>query len=105
MAIRAVIIVATAGLVLNAGCASKALRVGPHPAPAATVGESVEESGCGVLIFDLIPIGINDRTDRAHRHAVGSGSGLTDTQIKTSWYYLPLVGTILCTTLKGKVVR
>jgi len=81
------------------------VRVGSRPAPGATTGESVEESGCGLLVFDLIPIRVNDRTERAYRHAVGSGSGLTDTQMQTSWYYIPLVGNVVCTTIKGTVTR
>ena len=104
-AIRAVIIVAATVLVLNAGCSSNVVRVGPRPAPDATLGQNVEASGCGLLFLDLFPIGVNSRTERAYKNAVGTGSGLADTQIRNYWFYFPFLGNVLCTTIKGTVVR
>lgn len=94
-----------AALLLMVGCSSRAVHLAPNPA-GTTVGETVEGSACGVLVFDLIPAGVNTRTDRAYRNAIeGRGVALTDTEIQNSWYYIPFVGNLLCPTVRGKVQR
>lgn len=104
--IRAVLTVAAAGLMFTAGCASSAVLVGPRPVSAAPAGETVEGSGCGLLVFGLIPAGVNTRTERAYKNALGGrGTALSDTEIQYSWYWIPPVGQLVCTTLRGSIVR
>ena len=102
---RLTVVIVAVALMATAGCSSRATPVGPRPT-AATAGQNATGSGCGVLVFDLIPVMVNSRTARAYQNAIaGRGVALTDTEIQDSWYWIPLVGTALCTTLRGQVVQ
>jgi hypothetical protein len=93
---------------VTAGCSGPFVKVAPIPAAGATVGERVKGSSCGFLLFDLIPIGINERTknayDKALRSAGAGTQGLADTDVTTKWFYVYL-GSIYCTTVEGNAVR
>ncbi len=91
---------------LTVGCSSPRVPVGPQPPPAAALGEVVEHTSCGLLVFDLIPAAVNGRTERAYKHALENrGSMLADVELKYSWYYVPLLGDLVCTTVRGRVVQ
>ena len=86
-------------------CASGPVLVGPRPPAADPAPEVSRGSGCGLLLFGIIPIRVNSRTERAYRDALGGrGFGLADTEIQQSWYWIPEIGTVLCTSVAGRVV-
>ena len=88
-----------------AGCASGPAWVGPRPHQPYTAGEKVEGSGCGLLLFGIIPIMANSRTERAYDEAIGErAQSLTDTEVQQSWYTIPGAGLLLCTTVEGRLV-
>jgi len=63
-------------------------------------------SGCGLLLFGVFPIRVNSRLERAYRDALdGRGTSLADTEISESWYWIPEIGPILCTSVAGRIVR
>ena len=87
------------------GCASAPIKVSPQLPETYQLGETAKGSACGVLIFGLIPAGVNSRTRRAYEAAIdGRGSGLTDVKLSYSWWVIPAVGLLLCTDVEGKVV-
>ena len=89
-----------------AGCSSQFVNVAPQPPASYSVLGSTNGSACGLLLFDLIPIGINDRTERAYANAVGKAGATTliDTSITTSWYYA-LIGVVHCAEVQGTAIR
>jgi hypothetical protein len=89
-----------------AGCAGSMTSVAPLPPPAFTELGKTSGSACGFLLFDLFPIGVNDRTGRAYARAVDhvSASSLTDTTVEQTWQY-GVVGTLLCTEVSGTGVQ
>ena len=98
---------ATAALISCASaCSSHAQFLGPQPPPDYKAGEMVHGSACGLLLFGIIPIQVNTRTERAYEQAVGTHlAGLTDTQIRYSWYIIPCVGLYLCTDVEGRLIQ
>ena len=82
------------------------MRVGPRPPSAYSVVGPARGGACGVLLFGLIPINVNDRTRRAYEQAVANGNGtaLVDTEIRDRWYYL-YIGEMLCTDVQGTAIR
>jgi hypothetical protein len=101
---------AVLGLVLwlLAGCASEAVHVGPKP-PATYRSLGWSEGGaCGLLLFDVIPIGVNGRTQAAYDEALRRSAGgtmLVDTAVNERWYFIPYVGEILCSDVVGTAIR
>jgi hypothetical protein len=95
----------TAALVGWSACASGPVLVGPKPAAPVQPGEIGRGTGCGLLLFGVIPVRVNSRTERAYREALhGRGSSLADTEVTESWYILPEIGPILCTGVSGRIV-
>ena len=88
------------------GCSSGPVLVGPRPAGQEVVTQ-VEGSSCGLLLFGVLPIGVNERLQRAYDSAlIESGKReLVDTKIRDRWYVVPLLGVALCTDVEGVVVR
>ena len=68
---------------------------------------TAQGSGCGLLLFNLLPMGVNDRVDSAYREAqVALGDrDVSDARIKERWYGVPLFGTVLCTDVEETAVR
>lgn len=89
-----------------AGCSSGPVRIGPvSPSAYETVGPT-KGGACGVLLFSVIPIRVNDRVQRAYDEALaGKGTGLIDTELQHSWWYIPYVGPMYCTHISGTVIR
>jgi hypothetical protein len=46
-------------------CTSQLTNIAPAPPARYAVAREGKGGGCGVLLFGLIPIGVNDRTERA----------------------------------------
>jgi hypothetical protein len=89
-----------------AGCSSALTSIGPPPPVSYTVIGPSSGSACGFLLLDVIPISINDRTERAYDEAIrkASATALIDTSIVNSWYYA-LFGVIHCTDVAGTAIR
>jgi hypothetical protein len=88
------------------GCSGTLVRVAPRPPEDATVLGPTRGSGCGVLLFDVIPVGVNGRVERAYAEALRArgGTALVDTTVTDRWYTV-IVGTLHCTDVAGVAVR
>jgi hypothetical protein len=99
-------LVAAITVVTAVGCMSRPVRVGTPPPESQDVIGLRFASACGVLLFDLIPLGINDRVERAYDQAVRSSgaSALRNPTVQDNWYWIG-VGDMLCTDIEGDAVR
>lgn len=105
IAMKQVLIALAVTVVVSSGCASQAVLVGPRVSGPVQLGEERRGGACGFLLFAMLPLGVNSRTERAYANAVGSGGrGLVDTEIKYSWWLIP-GGVLLCNTVRGTVIR
>lgn len=89
-----------------AGCSGKFTKVGPErPVHYTPTGEA-HGSACGVLLFNLIPINLNDRTERAYQQAIktAGAEGLIDPTLVDRWYFI-YVGGLYCTDVQGTGYR
>jgi hypothetical protein len=97
-------------LVVNLGCSSAPLRV---PTPNSMVpnrdyeilGEG-EGEATGIMLFQFIPIGQNDRFELAYERAVKSKGGdrLIDPVITEKWFWAWILNGYT-TKVKGTVVK
>ena len=91
---------------LFTGCASQPLKI---PTITRTTYDSLGEAqgeATGIMLFDVIPIGQNERFVRAYESAVKSknGDALIDPVISENWFW----GYILngySTKIKGTVIK
>ena len=89
-----------------AGCTSTTARIGPRPPETYQMLGPTSGSACGLNLFGIIPIRVNDRTERAYAAAVKhGGTGLIDTKVQTQWWVIPLVGVKHCTVIQGTEIR
>jgi len=96
--------------IFTVGCASAPLRI-PTPDSAVPnqnyqiLGEG-EGSATGIMLFQFIPIGQNDRFEMAYDRAVKSRGGdrLINPVITESWFWAWLLNGYT-TTVKGTVVK
>jgi hypothetical protein len=92
--------------VLAAGCVSQPLKIQTRPnASYQELGEG-EGNYTGIMLFNVIPIGQNDRFVKAYEAAVQSkgGDALLNPEITERWFW----GYILngyTTTVKGTVIK
>lgn len=94
-------------LPLLAGCSSGPVKIGPQPTSTTRLLGVGHGSGCGLLLFNLVPLGVNGRVEKAHEEAqisVGKRD-VTDTKVRERWYLVPLVGTVLCTDVEETAVQ
>ena len=90
------------------GCAGKPIKVGHIDQQFSntkidfTRGRSIEASTSGFQLFLFIPIGINDRHERAYTllRAQAGHDYITDIKVQESWIYA-FIGTVYKTTLKA----
>ena len=94
-------------LALFGACSSGPVQVGRKPPANAMLLSTAQGSSCGLLLFNLLPMGVNGRADGAYREAqVALGDrDVSDAKIKQRWYGLPLFGTVLCTDVEETAVR
>jgi len=88
------------------GCAGPFVNVAPTPPAGAVITHQGHGEGCGVNLFGVIPILVNDRAERAYKEAVESAdaTGLTDTKITDRWAWI-YVGEKFCTIVQGNGYR
>ena len=89
------------------GCSSGPVTVAPRPPMNPTLLGSAKGSSCGMLLFNLVPMGVNDRLAEAHtaaQAALGTNE-VVDVRIRERWYVVPLVGTVLCTDVEQTAAR
>src|SRR5437867_2432375 len=105
--ILALLILISPGL----GCTSRPARVAPPPPPSHRVLGTVRGGACGMMLFDLIPIAVNQRVERAYARALAKARGATmliDTQLRDRWYTaggILIAGHIVCTDIIGTAIE
>lgn len=99
---RAMGALAGASALLAIGCSGPLTRIAPEPTGPTTLTREASGSACGVNLFALIPIKVNDRAARAYQQALerSGGTGLTDTRVVDRWYWI-YVGQMVCTDITG----
>ena len=89
-----------------AGCSSRMVNVAPlPPTEYSEIGPSSGEA-CGLLLFSMFPMSMNDRVERAYAQALQrvEGTSLTDTVLTDRWYFA-LLGPVVCTQVEGLALR
>lgn len=94
----ALVIVFATGL----GCTGPMTRIAPQPIGNIPTTSATTGSACGVNLFAIIPIGVNDRAERAYKQALerAHATGLTDTEVTDRWYWI-YIGQMVCTDISG----
>ncbi len=91
-----------------ASCVGQTAMVAPLPLQQGAVVDAgpTQASACGLLLFNVLPLGTNDRASRAYGYAVAAAKAvaLTDTSVQDRWYFA-LIGTVLCCDISGRAVR
>ena len=92
---------------LLAGCSSAAVKIAPRPPATPALLGVTHGSACGVLVFNVIPVGVNDRVEKAHQEAqLANGMrSVTDVKVTERWYLVPLFGTVLCTDIEETAIQ
>ena len=97
-----------AAILLTLGCSGTPVRIATLPVqPNEEVIGPVTGSSTGVMLFQFIPLGQNDRFGTAYQRALLSVSGATrivDVTIQEDWLWLWLLNTYNF-TLTGTAVR
>ncbi len=85
-----------------AGCSGPFVKIAPVPPPQFVTTGDAHGSACGMLLFNLIPIGYFERAERAYRQAVqrANAEGLLNTTITERWYFV-YVGGLYCADVAG----
>lgn len=89
-----------------AGCSSRVVNVAPLPPTEYSEIGSTRGEACGLLLFSLVPMSVNDRVERAYANALErvKGTSLTDTVLTDQWYFA-LLGPVVCTRVEGLALR
>jgi len=89
------------------GCSSGPVTVGPRPPMTPSLLGSASGSSCGLLLLNLIPMGVNGRvaSARAEAQAALGSEVVADVRIRERWYGVPFAGTVLCTDVEQTAVR
>jgi len=107
---KIILLLSLAIVILATGCGSKTLYVRTPPANFSTSCKSlgeVEGTGGGLLLWALVPLGVNGRFDRAYQEALDSvgATHLTDVKVVDHWYYIPFLGIALSARTEGKAIQ
>ena len=91
---------------LLAGCSGPMVNVSPFPPTGYSDLGAASGEACGMLLFSMIPIGVNDRVGRAYARALEKtdATSLTDTSITERWYS-GLLAIVVCTEVEGVAIR
>lgn len=92
---------------LLVGCSSTDVRLVASPPEKPIKLGPAQGTASGVLIFGVIPIGINSRTERAYEDALKSVPGstvLTDVTLDELWLYFGIV-LFQQVTITGEAVK
>lgn len=97
---------AVAFAVLLSGCSSVPLRIPSLENRAYEVLGEGEGSATGIMLFQFIPIGQNERFEDAYHRAVASrgGDALLDPVIEEQWFWAYILNGYT-TTVRGKVIK
>lgn len=92
-------------LVFAAGCSGPLVNIAPVPPASYTEGAPTSGDACGMLLFGVIPVSVNDRVERAYLYALekAHATSLTDSSLTEHWYFTPL-GPELCTKVEGTAI-
>jgi len=92
--------------IISCTSATQLLSVNPKPDTYRVLDQS-DCSGCGFLLFGVVPIAWGGMTQRAYHGAVEAkkGDDLINPAVKESWWWIPPVGYIRCTNVSGTVIR
>ena len=93
-------------MLLLSACSSVPLHIPSLENREYEVLGQAEGSATGIMLFQFIPIGQNDRFQNAYRTAVESrgGDALLDTVIEERWFWAYLLNGYI-TTVRGTVIR
>jgi hypothetical protein len=104
-------------ILLSNGCASGFVTVSPRvPDKYEKMGQA-KGSACGVMLLDIpficgnacavVPVGLNDRVERAYQRALDSvaGSKLLINVTMQEDHYWWVIGDASCVTITGEAVR
>ena len=85
-----------------AACTGHLVRIAPQPPTQYATTTTARASACGLNLFGVIPIAVNDRAQRAYDAALktAGGTGLTDVKVTERWYWV-YVGNVYCTDIEG----
>ena len=101
-------LVIIAAALLMAACAGTPVSLGTRVSGPIPTGQEriITAEACGFQLFLFIPIGVNDRMERAYwsLQEQAAGDFITDVQVQESWGWR-FVGTSYCTGLRAKAVR
>jgi hypothetical protein len=88
------------------GCASRRAYVAPPPPQSYTVIGASQGTTCGLLLFGVIPIAMDDRPRLAYQEAIeeARATARIDTTVSTHWWWTP-VGSIHCYDIAGTAIR
>lgn len=88
--------------VLVCGCSGPLVNIAPVPPGEYSEEGVVKGEACGFLLLGMLPLGVNDRAERAYDRALKSvrATSLTETSVNESWYFTPL-GPAVCTGIEG----
>ena len=109
--LRTVLLPVATIMMLAAGCTSRAVSVAPPPPPSYRVLGTVRGGACGMMLFDVIPLHVNERVERAYGRALARARGATaliDTQLRDRWYTaggIMIAGHIVCTDIIGTAIQ
>src|SRR4249919_1726762 len=95
-----------------AGCVSGFTTIAPKPPEQYTKLGPAKGSACGMLgvlgtATYFVPIGLNDRMERAYKEAVASvpgATGLVDVTVQENWEWW-VIGTGRCVTVTGEAIK
>jgi hypothetical protein len=94
------------------GCSSGFVSIAPAPPPKYEKLGLVKGQGTGMLGFistayNVVPIGLNSRVERAYKEALESApgaTGLIDVSIQETWMWL-IIGTIRTVDIRGQAIK
>jgi hypothetical protein len=93
-------------LVLVAGCVSEPLRIQMRPKSDYEELGQGQGRATGIMLFNLIPLGQNERYVRAYEAAVQSrgGDALLNPEISERWFWAYIMNGYI-TTVSGTVIK
>ena len=95
------------------GCVSPVVMIAPEPPERYEVLGDAEGKACGHLlltyssVYNLVPIGMDTKLERAHAEALASVPGATNlvNVIVSDSYFTYLLGNAHCVKIQGQAIR
>ena len=94
------------------GCSSGFVSIAPTPPPKYEKLGPAKGQGTGMMGFistayNFVPIGLNDRDERAYKEALESvpgATGLIDVSLQETWLWI-VIGTIRIVEIQGQAIK